>query len=103
MDRIEQHHYERDHYEALRINRQIEIAPSGVTSQHIIDLNRFCDCCEDGEGYNVPKERMRDLRIAGLVEGGRFGWYKVTDTGQSIRDVWFDMRPIAALSSGAEG
>lgn len=95
MDRIERANVERDHYEALRINRQIEVAQSGITAQHISDLNRFCECCEDGEGHDVPKDRMRDLLLAGLVEGGRFGWHKVTDAGQRIRAVWFDMHPNA--------
>lgn len=102
MEQTEKYHYERDHYEALRINQQLEVAPAGVTAQHVIDLNRFCDCCEDDEGYDIPKERMRDLRAAGLVEGGRFGWYKATDAGQRVRDVWFDMRPNAQVQPNRE-
>ena len=95
MDSIERAHIERAHYEALRINRQWEIAPAAVSVQHVIDLNRFCDCAEDDEGYDVPNDRMRALKAVGLVEGGRFGWYKLTDEGQRVRNVWFDMRPNA--------
>lgn len=96
MDTIERMYFERDHNEALRIAQQLAIASAGVNAQHVIDLNRFHECCEDGEGYDVPKERMRDLKAVGLVEGGRFGFYKTTDEGMRIREVWFDMSPMRA-------
>jgi hypothetical protein len=86
---IERFHAERDHDEALAIARQLSIAGPGITPQHVIDLNRFCDCCDDGEGYDVPKERMRALRDAGLVSGGRFGYYSTTDAGELVRDAWW--------------
>lgn len=89
MDAIEQRWYERDFNEATAISRQLAIAMPGTTAQHIIDVNRFCECCEDNEGYDVPKERMRDLKAAGLVSGGRFGWYTLTDEGQRVRDAWY--------------
>ena len=87
---IERYHIARDHGESLCIARQLSVATAGVTSQHVIDLNRFCDCCDDDGGYDVPKERMRALRDAGLVSGGRFGYYAITDAGQLVRDAWFD-------------
>jgi hypothetical protein len=102
MDVIERHYYEYDHRVALIIDRQLSIAPRGVTAQQVIDLNQFCDCCDDDEGYSIPKERMRALRDAGLVTGGRFGWYELTDAGRKIRDSAFDFpRPNAGANRRA--
>lgn len=79
----------RDHDEALAIDMQLRGAGPGITAQHVIDLNRFCDCSEDDEGYDVPLERMRELRKVGLVTGGRFGYYTTTDEGNRVRAMWF--------------
>lgn len=79
----------RDHDEALSIDRQLDVSPDGTTVQHIIDLNSFSDCADDGEGYSVPAERMRSLKAAGLVEGGRFGRYSLSDAGQLVRRAWY--------------
>lgn len=81
---------ERDHREAIAIHQQLAQCGPGITVQHVIDLNRFCECCEDDEGYDVPKERMRDLKRVDLVYGGRFGWYTATTEGQRIRRIAFD-------------
>lgn len=81
---------ENDHIEAIILDQQIMAAPPGTTPQHIFDLNRFCECCEDSEGYDVPKERMRALKAAGLVDGGCFGWYTATDLGMTLRLMRFE-------------
>jgi hypothetical protein len=90
-DRLQRLYIENDHAEALAIERQLAVAPAGVSAQHVIDLNRFCETTEDDGSYDVPKERMRALKAAGLVSGGQFGWYFTTDVGLSIRDAWFDL------------
>lgn len=89
-DRVELYWLGQDHAEALSINRQLDAARSGVKAQHVIDLNRFCDCAEDNEGYDVPKDRMRSLRDAGLVSGGQFGRYATTDDGNRVRQAWYE-------------
>lgn len=90
LDRIEQQHFNRDFEEACALSRQLDIAGDPrINSQHLVDLNRFCDCCEDSEGYDIPGERMRSLSSVGLVTGGRFGYYTLTDYGQKIRDAWW--------------
>lgn len=90
MDRATASGYvEQDHDEALVIARQMGMAGFGVTAQHVIDLNRFCECAEDDEGYDVPRERMRALRGAGLVAGGRGGYYTTTEAGERLRAAWF--------------
>ena len=90
MDALERRYIDSLHCEANAIERQRLASGPGVTLQHIIDLNRFCDCCDDGEGYDVPKERMRALREAGLLSGGRFGYYTTTPEGQRILSWRFD-------------
>lgn len=82
-------YFERDWDEAITINHQLSHAGEGVTAQHIIDLNRFCDCTDDNEGYDVPKERMKSLRDAGLVAGGHRGYYSTTDKGQDVYAQYF--------------
>lgn len=89
-DASRQRRIDDDHAEALNVARQIAAAGPGITPQHIIDLNRFCETSEDGEGYDVPKERMKALRGVGLVEGGRFGWYGTTEEGERLRDFWWE-------------
>lgn len=90
MNAIDRNWIDRDHDEATNIARQLIAAGPSITPQHIIDLNRFCDCCEDGEGYDVPLGRMRALRDVGLVSGGSFGRYQTTTLGNDIRDIWYN-------------
>jgi hypothetical protein len=33
---------------------------------------------------------MRALKEAGLVTGGHFGCYELTEAGHRLRDVWFE-------------
>jgi hypothetical protein len=82
-------YFERDWDEAIAINHQLSIAGEGVTAQHIIDLNRFCDCSSDDEGYDVPKDRMKSLKAAGLVAGGHRGYYGTTDLGSRVYGEYF--------------
>ena len=39
---------------------------------------RFCETCEDGEGYDVPKSMMKRLKQLGFVEHKGGGWYEGT-------------------------
>ena len=82
-------YFEHDWDEAIAINRQLSISGEGVTAQNIIDLNRFCETCDDGEGYDVPKERMKSLKAVGLVDGGHAGWYALTTIGVFIYSIYF--------------
>lgn len=40
---------------------------------------RFCETCQDDEGYDVPKPMMKRLAALGLVEYKGFGRYQQTD------------------------
>lgn len=57
-----------------------------VTEQHIKDLRRFAETCEDGEGYDVPKIRMISLMKCGLVARTTRDIYMTTDFGEYILD-----------------
>lgn len=37
---------------------------------------RFCETCEDGEGYDVPKAMMKRLAELDLVVRKSGGWYE---------------------------
>jgi hypothetical protein len=37
---------------------------------------RFCETCEDGQGYDVPKSMMKRLVELGLVVHKGRGWYE---------------------------
>jgi hypothetical protein len=39
---------------------------------------RFCETCEDGEGYDVPAPMMRRLAALGYVQHRGGGWYEGT-------------------------
>jgi hypothetical protein len=40
---------------------------------------RFCETCEDGEGYDVPKKMMKRLAELGLVLHLGGGYYEGTN------------------------
>lgn len=93
------------HEVAIPVNNQLDAKVSGVTSpltsQDCIDLNRFWATCEDGEGYDVPKERMKRLKHLGLVDGGRFGVYYITDLGNELHDARSGPRGLGDAQAGA--
>ena len=93
LDAIASAYVSQDHEYALAVERQLAVKHPGITgtltSHDIMDFNRFCDCCEDGARYDVPKERMKVLRALGLVEGGGFGFYSTTRAGNAVREAWF--------------
>lgn len=45
------------------------------------DLARFNETCEDGQGYDVPKERMRSMARFGLVRWCGGSRFEITDCG----------------------
>lgn len=46
---------------------------------------RFCETCDDDEGYDVPKPMMKRLAALGLVKHKGFGWHEQTDLLLEIR------------------
>ncbi len=53
---------------------QIELTPEERAA-----ALRFCETCQDDEGYDVPKPMMKRLVELGLVEYKGFGRYQQTD------------------------
>lgn len=47
---------------------------------------RFCDTCDDNEGYDVPRDMMKRLEALGLVKDKRFGRFEQTTLLLDIRD-----------------
>lgn len=54
------------------------------TNQELKDALRFMETCEDNEGYDVPKERMKRLATLGLVKHCGGGYYEATDKLQEL-------------------
>lgn len=46
---------------------------------------RFCETCEDGEGYDVPKSMMKRLAQLGLVVHKGGGWYEGTPALEQLQ------------------
>ncbi len=62
---------------------QMVKVPLKLTEQQARDIQRFYDTCEDGQGYDVPKDRMKSLARLGLTRSLGFGRYELTDAGDS--------------------
>lgn len=64
-------------------NHAIEVHVS-LTEQQSKDLLRFFETTEDGQGYDVPAERMKSLASIGLIRSLGFSRYEFTDVGNSV-------------------
>lgn len=49
-----------------------------ISEKEVEAALRFCETCEDGEGYDVPKHMMKRLAELGLVTYEHFGRYAGT-------------------------
>jgi hypothetical protein len=58
----------------------------GLTTQEYEALVRFCETCDDGEGYDVPKAMMQRLAEVGAVRHFSRGIYGPTRFGCAILD-----------------
>lgn len=47
---------------------------------------RFCDTCDDDEGYDVPRPMMKRLETLGLVIDKKFGRFEQTELLLNMRD-----------------
>ena len=52
---------------------------------------RFCETCDDNEGYAVPRSMMKRLETLGLVIDKKFGRFEQTALLLEIRDVLEDI------------
>lgn len=58
--------------------------PMILTEQQERDIQRFYDTCEDGQDYDVPKDRMKSLARLGLIRTTGFSRYEITDAGDAV-------------------
>ena len=58
--------------------------PFAIMDQEMEDLMRFHECATDGEGYDVPKDRMKRLAEIGLLRRVTANFYEHTIFGLSI-------------------
>ena len=58
----------------------------GLTNDERKALERFTDTCDDGEGYDVPKQMMQRLAQIGVVNHTSGGIYSTTEFGRWVID-----------------
>ena len=68
-----------------------------LTDVELAAALRFCETCEDGEGYDVPKPMMKRLASLGLVVPQPFGFYVGTQLLDRLQEeasagVWSDFQ-----------
>lgn len=51
-------------------------------------LKRLSECLEDGEGFDVSKDRMARLLELGCARHNGFGRYSITAIGQYLLGAW---------------
>lgn len=70
-----------------RVEKQagnVQVSGWQPTDAAMAALRRFEETCADGEGYDVPKDTMKQLALIGLVAHLSGGRYVITDFGQSM-------------------
>ncbi|WP_323883108.1 hypothetical protein [Aeromonas hydrophila] len=55
-----------------------------LTNDEQSALKRFIACCEDGEGYDVPKAMMKKLSVKGALHHQSAGRYEVSAAGWAM-------------------
>jgi len=55
-----------------------------LTDDELKAFLRFCECVEDGEEYDVPKEMMIRLSCIGVIKSLPRDWYENTEFGNYI-------------------
>ena len=55
-----------------------------LTDDELKAFLRFCECVEDGEEYDVPKEMMIRLSCIGVIKPLPRDWYENTEFGNYI-------------------
>ncbi|ABO59827.1 hypothetical protein LA345_40175 (plasmid) [Burkholderia vietnamiensis] len=70
-----------------------------LSRKEVIAFNRFCDCAEDGEGYDVPVTVMQRLSEVGLVKKVRGSVYEATGFGGVVRDAYTDSLDVVRVAT----
>lgn len=70
----------------MSVERVIAV-PVKISEQQERDILRFLDTCEDDQGYDVPKYRMKSLARLGLIRPTGFSRYEITDVGDAVIEI----------------
>lgn len=66
-------------------NAALRAAPAGLlNADELAALQRFDECAQDGEGYDVPKDMMQRLAEIGVVQRRSGAYYQATVFGQQV-------------------
>ena len=57
-----------------------------MTNDERAAFERFNETCEDGEGYDIPKQVMKRLAVIGVVHHASGGVYSMTEFGHWVLD-----------------
>lgn len=63
-----------------------------LTTEERAAALRFCETCEDGEGYDVAKPMMKRLAALGLVTHKGGGVYEGTAALDSLQEASTELR-----------
>lgn len=63
------------------------------------DLHRFIETTEDGQGYDVGKDRIKRLAELGVVSNQGFGRYSVTMFGYWCHERYWHQNPSLPLKT----
>lgn len=64
----------------------ISLCLDWMSPQEVRAAVRFCETCDDDEGYDVPRAMMKRLEAVGLVVDKRFGRFEQTTLLLDIRE-----------------
>jgi len=67
----------------IEVSRELALTIK-VTKEQEEDILRFFDTCEDNQGYDVPKLRMKSLARLGVIRSTGFSRYEITAAGDSL-------------------
>lgn len=74
---------------AMRIDTSVSeawpVPTEQIAPEELAAFHRFCECCEDGEGYDVDAPMMRTLWKKGLLRHLGFGRYETSTYGNTVR------------------
>jgi hypothetical protein len=75
------------------VSRELTITLK-ITAQQEEDILRFFDTCEDNQGYDVPKPRMKSLARLGVIRSTGFSRYEITGAGDSLIEKLCEPAPV---------
>lgn len=85
------------HQEGATVTKPSELtAPVMTLEEHAAAL-RFCETCEDGQGYDVPKSMMKRLTVLGLVTHNGGGWYEGTPALDALQKITLDHEMVTEM------